>query len=486
MTAATQQQHDYRPEPPANYEAEQGLLAMILHRNAHYDTAVEAGLEAQHFADDLHGRIFEAAATLIGQGKTASAVTLNGLFAGQSVDQDRSVRDYLVSLQGADVIGIASQAKDYAGTIIELWQAREAMAMSEDLAWQVAECDLETPIGSLIEDHAGRLMELREGPQAMSATQSLASASAAWLANVEAAFKAGGVLGVPTGFTALDEKLGGLVKTDLIVLAGRTAQGKTALATGIAENVAKAGAPVLFCSLEMGADQIAGRIIAGHTGIPVTHQRSGRIEDWQMEALIRAKEDLDAMPLHFEMPRLRTVAALRARARAMKRRQGLELIVVDYIQLMAASGHYRGNRVQEVSEITRDLKGLAMGLDVPVLALSQVSRQSEARDDKRPDLSDLRESGSIEQDADTVLFVFREYEYERKAEPKKRERESEEDFQARHFKWEDNLTRVANVGQVLIRKNRHGPTGDVTLGFEGSRTRFRNLAADEQAQEGLL
>ena len=472
MTARLARDQDVRPEPPANYEAEQALLGAILANNAAYDRVFDI-VAPEHFADEAHGRIFAACGALIEKGTIANAVTLRAQF-----DQDEALADvggakYLADLQRNYVTII--NAPDYARLILDLYQRRGGLYACEDLAEALHDVHNDVAAPQILEEAAGALMELHDGPQAAGGARSLAEAMAGWMANVEAAHKAGGVLGVPTGLADIDLRLGGLVKSDLVVLAGRPGHGKTACGLTVAINVARAGHSVLFASYEMSEEQLAGRAIAAETGIPVTAMRRGNLQDWQFDKLFEAKRALDGLPLRLEAPRIKTVGALRARARQMKRKGGLELVVVDYLQLMSGKGF---KRYEEVSEISRELKALAMGLDVPVLALSQLSRQVEGRDDKRPQLSDLRESGAIEQDADTVMFVYREHEYLKNAEPKQRDRESAEDFNGRYASWQNRCLDLAGQAEILIRKNRHGPTADVKLGFDGPRMLFRDAGAE--------
>lgn len=468
-----------RPAPPADYEVEQALLSMILHRNAHYDTAIEAGLEASHFADDLHARIFEASARLIDGGKTASAVTLNSIFGMQEIDENRTVRDYLVSLQGADVIGLPSQARDYAETLIDLWRRREAIYLFDEAAQGLAEPDFETTAASLCEEAAGALMEIHDAPGSGSGVIGFDKAAGDWLETVEAARKGSGIVGVATGLAKLDRHLGGFGPGHLIVIGGCTGMGKTALATTIADNAALAGHRVLFWTMEMSDEEIAARMIAAATGVSTDRQRRGQVSDDEMQELVRAREDRQALKLEIEEPFIRTTGALRARARSLKRRGGLDLIIVDYLQLLHGSGRGRRdeNRTQELTAITRELKAIAKDIGVPVVALAQLSREVDRRDDKRPRLSDLRESGSIEQDADLVMLAYREHYYLTRDEPKKREKESQEGFNDRIADWESNLNRTRDIADVIVAKNRHGPTATVTLKFDGPATAFRD---DEQ------
>jgi replicative DNA helicase len=290
----------------------------------------------------------------------------------------------------------------------------------------------------------------------------------------EAAYKRGAqIVGVPTGFVDLDRSLGGLHRSDLVILAGRTSMGKSALAVDIALNAAKNGDVVGVFSLEMADVQLGSRVLGGESGIASDWVRRADLNQQHFDRLLEAKRKTDDLPLFIDDTPGHTVAALRSRARRLKRRHGLDLIVIDYLQLIQPTrgDGFHGsqpNRVQEVSEITRGLKALAKELDVPVMALSQVSRAVESREDKRPLLSDLRESGSIEQDADVVLFIYRGEYYER--EP------PVGDVQ-KHTAWCEKIAHLRNQAEVIVAKQRHGPTGTVQLHFDHDTTRFSNLAA---------
>ncbi|HSV30312.1 MAG TPA: replicative DNA helicase, partial [Candidatus Omnitrophota bacterium] len=308
----------------------------------------------------------------------------------------------------------------------------------------------------------------------------------------------GGLAGISTGLIDMDKKLGGLHPSDLLILAGRPSMGKTSLATNIAFNAAKAykeevdalgnkkavdGAKVAFFSLEMSSEQLAARILAEQAEISSHKIRQGEMTNEEFERLVLAAQELHRLPLYIDDTPALSISAVRTRARRLKRQHGLGLIVVDYLQLLRGSGATSESRVQEVSEITRGLKALAKELDLPVIALSQLSRAVEQREDKRPQLSDLRESGSIEQDADVVMFVYREQYYLERAEPGRRPEESEEKFNERYDSWHKRLMEVVNTAEVIIAKQRHGPVGTVRLSFQGEFTKFGNLAASDHFEE---
>jgi len=457
--------------PPVNYEAEQALLGAILANDRAYDR-VSDRLKAEHFADGAHGRIYAACAKLIESGKTANAVTLKNLFEHDEALAEVGGAVYLAKLQGSYVTII--NAKDYSDTIIETWLRRSIIDIGEHYAGRARLGDTENGADAILEEMGVEIAEAGEVGVGEAPGRALPDVLDAWLENVEAARKAGGILGVSTGLTALDDKLGGLHRSNLVVLAGRPGQGKTALGLTIGQNAARADKSVLVLSIEMTDEQLGGRLFARETGVSVDRQLRGKVSDADLLALGNARRAMHDLNLAIESPRHPTVQACRAKARRIKRRKGLDLIVIDYLQLMTGA-HRMDNRVQEISIITRELKKMAVDLDVPVLLLSQLNRQVEARDDKRPNLADLRDSGSIEQDADVVMFVYREHEYESRSEPRRKTGESVEKFTAREADWRGNLAKTKDVAEVLIRKNRHGPTSDVCLHFDAGRTTFGNL-----------
>jgi len=472
--------------PPHNYEAEMALLGAILANNLVFDKVNEF-LRPDHFADALHGRIYETAGKLIERGQIANALTLKTLF-----DQDPALLEhggaaYLARL-AASVVSIIN-SEDYGRAIHDLHLRRQLIELGEEMVNTAHAQDLDLPATGQIETAEEQLFRLSETGDIESGLRPLTDALTGAIRMAEAAVKREGhVTGVTTGLVDLDKKLGGLQPSDLVILAGRPSMGKTALATNIAFNAAQAhmnspenGGRVAFFSLEMSAEQLAMRILAERTDISSDRIRRGEISrDDDFTRLVIASQELQKLPLHIDDTPGLSVPALRTRARRLKRRHGLGLIVVDYLQLMRSpAGMRTENRVQEVSEITRGLKAIAKELDVPVLALSQLSRAVEQRDDKRPQLADLRESGSIEQDADVVMFIFREQYYHERNEPKQRDDETAEKFAARHSNWLERGDRVHNVAEVNIAKQRHGPIGTVELYFEGLVTKFGNLTRDD-------
>lgn len=473
-------------EPPHNLEAEQALLGAILVNNRAYERVSEF-LRHEHFADPVNGRIFEACGRLIDRGQIATPVTLKGVF-----DQDEALREvggaaYLVRL-AASVVTVIN-AEDYGREIRDCFLRRQLIEIGETIVNDAFRRDLDSPAPEQIEKAEAHLFNLAEDGQAEGGFTEFKAALAEAIAVTEAAFRReGGLAGLSTGLIDLDNLLGGLHSSDLLILAARPAMGKTSLATNIAFDVATASIrdpgqprqPVAFFSLEMSSEQLATRILAERTGISSEKLRRGQLNDDDFGKLVQASQDLERTPIYIDDTPAIPISTLRTRARRLKRQHGLALIVVDYLQLMRPSPGMRvDNRVQEISMISQGLKAIAKELNVPVLALSQLSRAVEQREDKRPVLADLRESGSIEQDADVVMFIFREEYYLAKAQPTQRPDESPEKFHDRHDQWVELCERAYGKAEVLISKQRHGPTGTVTLHFEGATTKFSNYVSED-------
>jgi replicative DNA helicase len=480
--------------PPVNIEAEQALLGAILVNNAAYHRVSEF-LRPEHFAEGVHGRIYEAICKLVERGQIANPVTLKGIF-----DQDNALTEiggsaYLGRL-AASVITVIN-AEDYGRTIYDLHLRRQLITVGEEVVNGAYKHDIELDATAQIEMAEKKLFDLAESGIATGGFQAFQLSLANAILQAEAAFKRDGkTAGVSSGFTDLDKVLGGLHPSDLLILAGRPSMGKTALATNIAFNAAKLyrrkqtqdgrilaedGAVVGFFSLEMSAEQLAARVLAEESGVSGDRIRRGDVSHDDFDKFVQASQRLATVPLYIDDTPALSIAALRTRARRLKRQHGLDLIVVDYLQLLQGTGSARSseNRVQEISEITRGLKAIAKELEVPVIALSQLSRAVEQREDKRPQLSDLRESGSIEQDADVVMFVFREEYYLGRAEPMRRPEESEEKFNDRYERWKSRLEEVHATAEVIISKQRHGPIGTIRLRFEGETTKFDNLVSSD-------
>jgi replicative DNA helicase len=471
---------------PHNIEAEQALLGAILVNNEALYRVTDF-LEPQHFFEPIHRQVYDVARSLIRTGKVASPITLKTFLPGDLDIAGLTLAQYLARL-AAEATTIIN-ALDYGRTVYDLAIRRELIQIGEDMVNVAFDAPVEFAPRDQIEDAERRLYELAETGRYGGGFQKFETALTTAVDMAARAYQRDGKLsGLATSLTDLDTKMGGLQPSDLIILAGRPGMGKTALATNIAYNVARAwrgdvradghietvnGGIVGFFSLEMSAEQLATRIIAEQTEIPSSTIRRGGIQESDFEKIKDVAIELQHLPFFIDETGGLTVAQLAARARRLKRQKGLDLLVIDYIQLLQGSTRRAlEGRVHEVTEITTSLKALAKELNVPVLALSQLSRQVENRDDKRPQLSDLRESGSIEQDADVVMFVFREEYYLSNKEPKPGSDE--------HTKWQVEMAAVHGKAEIIIGKQRHGPTGTVSLQFDAAVTRFDNLERDNQ------
>jgi len=474
---------------PHNLEAEQALLGAILVNNEAYDR-VSDFLRPEHFFEALHGRIFDVITKLLKAGKVATPITLKTYLPDLDLG-GMTVPQYLVRLATSATTII--NATEYGRTIYELALRRNLITIGEDMVNRAFDAPVDESPRLQIEDAERKLYGLAEAGRFEGGFQTFSTALSLAIHMASEAYRRdGGLSGTATGLRDFDQKLGGLQRSDLVILAGRPAMGKTSLATNIAYNIAKAwrgerqpdgvvktvnGGIVGFFSLEMSSEQLATRIIAEQSGVPSFKIRRGDITQDEFAKLHEAVAEMQSVPLHIDQSGGISIAQLAARARRLKRQHGLDLLVVDYLQLLAGSAKKGENRVQELTEITTGLKALAKELEIPIVALSQLSRQVESRDDKRPQLSDLRESGSIEQDADVVLFVYREEYYLQNKEPKP----GTED----HLKWQMEMDRVHGKAEVIIGKQRHGPTGTVQLQFDANVTRFSDLASEDYLPERL-
>ncbi|NTJ42008.1 replicative DNA helicase [Agrobacterium larrymoorei] len=469
-------------EAPNNIEAEQALLGAILVNNDAY-YRVSDFLKPVHLYEPLHRKIFEVAGDIIRMGKTANPVTIKTFLPADEKVGDLTVAQYLARL-AAEAVSIIN-AEDYGRAIYDLALRRALIQIGEDVVNIAYDAPLDMPPQAQIEDTERRLFELAETGRYDGGFQSFNDAVALAIDMAGAAFERDGNLsGISTGIHSLDGRMGGLQRSDLIVLAGRPGMGKTSLATNIAYNIAasyeqevqpdgsfkaKNGGVVGFYSLEMSSEQLATRIISEQTEVSSSKIRRGEITESDFEKLVACSQMMQKVPLYIDQTGGISIAQLSARARRLKRQRGLDCLVVDYIQLMTGSGKGGENRVQEITQITTGLKALGKELNVPIIALSQLSRQVESREDKRPQLSDLRESGSIEQDADVVLFVFREEYYVKNMEPR-------DPADPKYAEWEQHFDKVKGTADVIIAKQRHGPTGTVKLAFQSEFTRFADLA----------
>ena len=482
--AQTKDEPGYRT-PPLNYDAERALLGAILVNNPAYEK-VSDFLKPEHFADPVHGRIYAATGKLVERGQIADPRTLKNFFEQDGALADIGGSGYLARLAEESVTVL--NAAEYGRIIHDLALRRELITLGNDVVNDAYIHDLEVAATDLIESAEQGLFELATTGQYEGGFQTFGRSLETAIREAEAAFKRESQLtGVATGLKDLDKLLGGLHSSDLIILAGRPSMGKTALATNIAFHAArqfreerdeqggttvKDGAIIAFFSLEMAAEQLATRILSEESRVGSDKIRRGDISTDDFQRIFQTSQELSALPLYIDDTAALTISAIRTRARRLKRSRGLGLIIVDYLQLLTGSSRQRNeNRVQEVSEITRGLKALAKELDVPVVALSQLSRKVEERDDKRPQLADLRESGAIEQDADVVMFIFREEYYVARREPKEGTEE--------HMEWMQAMEKVHNLAELIIAKQRHGPIGKVTLYFDSLSTKFTDWAKSD-------
>ena len=460
--------------PPINTEAEQHLLGAFLCNNGLLEVVADF-LKPEHFANGMHARVLEAIRKLVDRGQIASPVTLKATFDQDAALAPTGGAEYLAKLAGAGATLTRVEVQVYARLVYDHWRRRQLIEFGEEVVGAAYGAELDNPVSAQIERAESWLYRLAESGDTGSGFQPLSAATGRAIETADAACKRGArTIGTPTGFTDLDKMLGGLHRSDLVILAGRPSMGKTALATNIGFNAAQKGETVGFFSLEMANEQLGARVLGGESQIPADWVRRGDLNQQHFNQLIEAKRRTDGLPLWIDDTPALTVSGLRARARRLKRRHGLDLVVIDYLQLLRPAredrvqgGQREQNRVQEVSGITRDLKGLAKELDLPVLALSQLNRSVEQRDDKRPLLSDLRESGSIEQDADVVIFVYREEYYLR---------EPPFEDTVKWTQWRDKLNVAHDKAELIVAKHRHGQTGSVRLHFDRETTRFSNLA----------
>ena len=455
-------------ELPNNIEAEQSVIGSILVSNEMFDE-INMIVASKNFYDPMHQKIFSAIEKLIYSGMLANPITLKNYFEKEK--DEINVPDYLIKITKFSTS--SRQTIEYSKLIYDLFVKRELIKISENIIDTAKLNDLDHDGQSIIENFEKSLFDLAEKGSFSSSLVKFDEAMKMTIEMASSAYKnEEGIVGVPTGLTDLDDRLGGLHKSDLLIIAGRPSMGKTALATNIAFNAAKKiqeegrKSTIAFFSLEMSSEQLSTRILAEQSRIKSNDIRRGRISEEQFDKFIETSKNISELPLYIDETPAISIAALSNRARRIKRLYGLDMVVVDYIQLMRAA-NFKDGRVQEISEITQGLKALAKELSVPVLALSQLSRAVEQRDDKKPQLSDLRESGSIEQDADVVMFVFREAYYLERKEP--------QPATVEHAEWQSKMNDVANRAEIIIGKQRHGPTGNVFLEFEPMFTRFKDI-----------
>ncbi len=455
-------------ELPNNIEAEQSVIGTILVSNEIFDE-INTIISSNNFYDPMHQKIFAAIENLIYKGMLANPITLKNFFENEK--DEINVPDYLVKITKFSTS--TRQAIEYSKIIYDMFVRRELIKISENTIDTAKLKDLNVSGQNIIENSEKLLFDLAEKG---SFNSTLVKFDEALKFTVEMATNAykneEGIVGVPTGLRDLDDRLGGLHKSDLVIIAGRPSMGKTALATNIAFNAAKKiletkkKSSIAFFSLEMSSEQLSTRILAEQSRIKSNDIRRGKVTEEQFDKFIETKKNISEIPLYIDETPAISIAAVSNRARRIKRLFGLDMVVIDYIQLMRAT-NTRDGRVQEISEITQGLKALAKELAVPVLALSQLSRAVEQRDDKKPQLSDLRESGSIEQDADVVMFVYRESYYLERKEPRAATVE--------HAEWQAKMNEISNLAEIIISKQRHGPTGNINLEFEAMFTKFKDI-----------
>jgi len=463
---------NYEKKMPCNIEAEQAVIGSVLVSNDIYDE-ISPIVDAQKFFDPIHVKIYETIEKLISKGLLANPITLKNHFENNEGLKELGGQEYLIKITKFSTS--KKQAIDYANIVQEMHLRRELIKISESVLNEASNNNEVSTTGEeIIQNTEKSLFDLAERGHF---NRSFLKFDSALKQTIEMARNAyqneEGIVGVPTGLTDLDSRLGGLHKQDLIIIAGRPSMGKTALATNIAFHAAKniekkeLKSTVAFFSLEMSSEQLSTRILSEQSKIKSNDIRRGKVSEKEFEQFIETSKNIYDLPLYIDETPAITISAISNRSRRIKRLFGLELIVVDYIQLMRTGGKKDWGRVQEISEITQGLKALAKELDVPVLALSQLSRQVEQRDDKKPQLSDLRESGSIEQDADVVMFVYREAYYIERKEPSLGSVE--------HSEWRQKMDEISRLAEIMISKQRHGPTGNVKVEFEAMYTKFKDL-----------
>jgi len=456
-------------ELPNNIEAEQAVIGSILVTNEIFDE-INIIISSVNFYDPMHQKIFNAIESLVFKGMLANPITLKNYFKDEVDDLD--IPEYLVKITKFSTS--TRQATEYSKIIYDMYVRRQLIKISEETIDTAKLNDLNVNGQNIIEKSERLLFDLAEKGSFTSSLIKFDEAMRQTIEMASAAYKnEEGIVGVPTGLKDLDDRLGGLHQSDLIIIAGRPGMGKTALATNIAFNAAQKlldserKSSIAFFSLEMSSEQLSTRILAEQSRIKSNDIRRGKISDDQFDKFIETSKNISELPLYIDETPAISIAALSNRARRIKRLFGLDMIIVDYIQLMKGSYNNKDGRVQEISEITQGLKAIAKELSIPVVALSQLSRAVEQRDDKKPQLSDLRESGSIEQDADVVMFVYRESYYLKSKEPRPATVE--------HAEWQAKMNEVSHLAELIISKQRHGPTGNINLEFEEMFTKFKDL-----------
>lgn len=481
--------------PPHNYEAERALLGALLMNNHAFERVSEF-LAPGYFADPVNGRIYQAISLLVDQGKQANPVSLKNYLENDDLIVSAGGMKYLANL-AAGAVTVVNTA-DYGKLIYDLYLRRELIALGEDVVNEAFDSKMDESAADLIDKAETQLFSLRQDGSTTGDLVDFDFVADEALELAERAYRHDGTLvGITTGLRDLDRKIGGLQNSDVLIIAGRPSSGKTAIAVTIAHNAAKyfattdredhKGKQVAFFSLEMSRDQLMTRIFAHESQLDSFSIKTGRLNEEEFERLIMARQRLREMPLRIDHTPAATVAQIRSRARRLARKGKLGAIVIDYLQLISPPGRERAeNRVNELSMITRGLKTLAKELDVPVIALSQLNRGVELREDKRPMLSDLRESGSIEADSDVVMFVYRDQYYLERAEPKQRTDETTERYVERFTKWQNMMNEAHGKGELIIAKQRHGPLGTIALHFEEKHAWWADLVSIDLPEDNRL
>ncbi len=466
-------------EMPHNIEAEQGILgALLLNNEIYYD--ISELVISDHFYEPIHKKIFDVIGKLISKGQVATPITLKSYFEVEKNLEDIGGSSYLVRLANSAVS--LDYAKNYAGIIYDLAVRRGLYELGAKVQHDAIESDIDTKPDDLIEDAEKSLYQISEKGTSQNNIRTFQSSVEEAVELARKAFeKDSSVVGISSDFTDLDSKLGGFHPSDLIIIAGRPSMGKTSLATNIAFNIAKNAqasddkkSSVLFFSLEMSSEQLARRILSEQAKISSNDIRRGNLSENDLDNLVSVSKEILEIPLYIDDTPAVNIGTLSSRARRIKRKNGLGVIVIDYLQLLRPSKNSRNeSRVLEVSEITQGLKALAKELNIPIIALSQLSRQVEQREDKKPQLSDLRESGSIEQDSDVVMFIYREEYYLEKNAPSP--------GTAEFIEWQQKMEEIHGQADLLIMKQRHGPTGNIKLSFDAKFTRFGNFISNDHS-----
>jgi replicative DNA helicase len=443
---------------PHNLEAEQALLGAILVNNEAHDR-VSGFLEAHHFYDPLHQQIYETLSKLIASGKRATPITLRTFFENaEPLDATTTVPVYLgkLAVNATTIIN----AREYARTIQNLYTRRQLIIIGEDLVNNAFDSPVDFPPKEQIEEVEACLFSLAEiGENERVEVSAYDALGMAIKQSDEAHRRGNGLSGISLGIPDLDDALGGVAPGHLMILAGRPGMGKTAFGLNITSHLADAGTRVCFISLEMSAEELGNRLLAMRLAIPADNLRRGIGVAENMAAMLGEQQRCARLPLSIDHSSSLTIAQLNARLRRKHRKAPLGLVMVDYLQLLRGTVYRGNNRTQEVAEISAGLKAIAKDLSVPVIALSQLSRATETREDNRPQLSDLRDSGSIEQDADVVAFVHREAYYLERKRPNAANVEAVLD-------WQRNLEAVQGRAEIIIAKNRHGATDVVEVAFK--------------------